>query len=153
MSSNVWERSVDDLWGWSVVNNLVHDWWFLPSWKMFCGLLHRMVTNETQAISLSFPIHDSLKSAIKSVPVAIIHMYQFGMHSTHDQSSQQFSKNKSIFDWARVPPRLSGQFWHQRRWFESLRRRVMDSQVGEWKKLPVGEFLCHRIVENAQEEA
>jgi len=29
----------------------------------------------------------------------------------------------------------------------------MDSHIGEWKKLPVGEFLCHRIVEDAQEEA
>ena len=33
-----------------------------------------------------------------------IHMYQFGMHSTRDQSTQQFRKNKSIFDWTRVPP-------------------------------------------------
>ena len=31
--------------------------------------------------------------------------------------------------------------------------KVTDSQVGEWKKLPGGEFLCHRIVEDAQEEA
>ena len=46
-------------------------------------------------------------------------MYQFGMHPTHDKSTQQFSKNKLIFDWARVPPRLSGQFWHPRRWFKS----------------------------------
>ena len=46
-------------------------------------------------------------------------MNQFGMHSTHDKSTQQFSKNKLIFDWARVPPRLSGQFWHPRRWFKS----------------------------------
>ena len=46
-------------------------------------------------------------------------MNQFGMHSTHDESTQQFSKNKLIFDRARVPPRLSGQFWHPRRWFKS----------------------------------
>ena len=87
----------------------------------------------------------------RSVPVVTINMYQFGMHSTHDQSTQQFSKNKLIFDWAWVP----------RGWAVnsdthvdgSNLTEVTDSQVGEWKKLPGGEFLCHRIVEDAQEEA
>ena len=59
---------------------------------------------------------------------------------------QQFRKNKIIFERARVPPRLSGQFWHQYLWFEPRRwREFMESQLGivQWKKLPGEEFLCH----------